>query len=276
MNLTSLKEGELKPVVNLLEEAFQHLGIDYYLIGAYAKAVWYSATNKQIRQTKDIDFAVLVGSQQEYERLKTYLLDNHKFQLISYNTFGLRSNEGIYVDLLPFGDIEAEGNVVVNLEGSIILSVAGFSEVYLSGTEMIRLSEGGVFKVATLPAIVMLKLIAYDDRPEQRLKDADDISNILTHYFDLQAEIVYEFHSDLFSNENERELIEIAAIVIGREMKKIIGSTSKLSNRIESILKTEIALFEKSAFVRQMKINEDDTIRDRVALLNFLLIGFTD
>ncbi len=37
-------------------------------------------------------------------------------------------------------------------------------------------------KAATLPAIVLLKLIAYDDRPEHRIKDPGDIAGII-YYF---------------------------------------------------------------------------------------------
>lgn len=274
MNLKSLKEGELKPVVEVLEKVFHHLNIDYYLIGAFAQAVWYSAIDKQFRQTKDIDFAVLIGSQQEYGQLRKHLIEIDGFTPAIGNDFGLRNTDGVQIDILPFGAIEAEGNVVISIEGNTEMSMAGFSEVYESGVEVEKFSDENSFKVATLPAIVMLKLIAYDDRPEHRLKDAVDISNILIHFFDLQEDLIYEQHNDLFAN--ERELNEIAAIVIGREMKKIVVSNSKLEKRIKSIIKHEVKLFEKSAFIRQMKVSEDDSLQDRVVLLNCLLAGLIE
>jgi len=44
------------------------------------------------------------------------------------------------------------------------IKVDGMIEVYRSGTEEVTLETGNVFKVATLPAIILLKFIAYDDR----------------------------------------------------------------------------------------------------------------
>ena len=68
MNLSDLREGELKSLFDTLEEAFEATGTDYYVIGALAKDVWYSQGDILSRQTKDVDFAVLVGSQEVFKR----------------------------------------------------------------------------------------------------------------------------------------------------------------------------------------------------------------
>jgi predicted nucleotidyltransferase len=70
MNLSSIKEGELKDVFDALETAFSVTGTDYYVIGALARDVWYSRGSKTFMQTKDVDFAVLVGSQEDYDSVK--------------------------------------------------------------------------------------------------------------------------------------------------------------------------------------------------------------
>lgn len=49
-------------------------------------------------------------------------------------------------------------------------------EVCLSGTKKIETETGHEFKVGTLPSIVLLKLIAFEGRPEKRTKDARDIA----------------------------------------------------------------------------------------------------
>jgi predicted nucleotidyltransferase len=119
---------------------------------------------------------------------------------------------------------------------------------------------------------VLLKLIAYDDRPEKRLKDARDIANVMTHYFDLQADLIYEEHNDLFAEE-ERTLEEIAAIVIGREVKKIAVGNTSLLTRLKTILSREIDRKEGSSFVREMTAELDSTIVQTTALLGNLLSG---
>lgn len=61
MNLSKLREGELKEIFDPLEEAFSATGVDFYIIGALAKYIWYAIGDVDSGQTKDVDFAVLVG-----------------------------------------------------------------------------------------------------------------------------------------------------------------------------------------------------------------------
>ena len=109
----------------------------------------------------------------------------------------------------------------------------GLREVFARGTEGVTFDDNATYQVATLPAIVLLKFIAWDDRPEYRSKDLWDIGAILEYYFDCFSEDIYENHNDLFS---DRELEEISAYVIGRKIKYIIGESSDLHLRLINIL----------------------------------------
>jgi hypothetical protein len=112
--------------------------------------------------------------------------------------------------------------------------------------------------------------IAFD---EETLKDARDIINILTHYFDWQAEMIYGHHADLFGDD-EGSLSEVSAIVIGREMKKIVADNLNLYERLIDILTRQIELKENSAFIRNM-VNEDNSnVEEIIGLLKSLLHGF--
>lgn len=257
MNLSDVKESELKEVFDALEEAFKHLGIDYYLIGAIARDIWYARGNKSFRKTKDVDFAALVGSQAEYEAIRQYLKDHKQFQDTKGNSFVIMTRSGIQVDILPFGEIEIDDGVQLEGQGLSSIKVNGFKEVYNTGTQPVTMATGHTFQVATLPAIVLLKLIAFDDRPDQRLKDAGDMANIIVHFFDLQTDLIYsEQNLDLFEGDEayleQQSLQQIAAIVIGREIKQIIDDNEPLSKRIKAILEGQIAQKEDSAFMRRM------------------------
>lgn len=264
MNLSNDNYTELKPEFDALEEAFIALGINYYMIGAVARNIWYDEKNIGFRTTKDIDFAVLIGNEQEYERVRQYLIEKKGFSPTRENAFALVSSTGTIVDILPFGEIADHGNVEVGGQGMTSIGVEGFFEVYEGGTETLKINTGHQFKVATLPAIILLKLIAYDDRPEKRQKDATDITNIIDNYFDLQTEFIYENHSDIFiGSEDEIEkmsLQELGAIVIGREIKRMAGVNPELLNRLISILKTQIASAESSAFLRNMVEESGETV----------------
>lgn len=69
-----MKNKDLEPVFNTLEHTFAALGIDYYLIGAMARQIWYEKADMHFRTTKDIDYAVLIGSQKEYQKAKKHLV----------------------------------------------------------------------------------------------------------------------------------------------------------------------------------------------------------
>jgi predicted nucleotidyltransferase len=248
--------SELKPVFDTVEKAMGTLGIDYYLIGALARDIWYQRSQIHSRATRDVDFAILVGSEREYEAVKTYLIENEGYVQLRGNAYVLISPEKHQVDLLPFGEIASSGSVLIEGQGMTKISVAGMQEVYERGTEKIEFQTGNTFKAATIASIALLKLIAYDDRPEARQKDAKDIGNILLHYFEMHTDIIYEEHLDLFPDQDELgsaeqwESTDIGTIVLGREMARIAQGSQALHERLIRILSDEIASGEKSQFIR--------------------------
>jgi predicted nucleotidyltransferase len=272
MNLNNLRQGELKSAFDALEDAFTALKIDFYLIGALARDTWYAKLNKPSRTTKDVDFAILIGSRQDYDHVKAHLSQHQSFAATPNNTFVMISPGGVEVDILPFGGLEINEEIHVVTAGVTSIKANGFMEVYQAGTEAMRLPTGHTFNVATLPAIVLLKLIAYDDRPEMRYKDARDIYNVINHYFNLQAELIYEHHSNVFENEDLDEE-EVSALVIGREMRKIVGGNENLLERLTSIIGAQVELKEKSAFIRNMVQEADGSVDQIVLLLQQLQIG---
>jgi predicted nucleotidyltransferase len=108
-----------------------------------------------------------------------------------------------------------------------------FAEVYRNGTSQFEI-EGQSFAVSTLPAIVLLKLIAYDDRPEIRSKDLNDIGNIVQQYHDIAGDDLFE---DDFVDLLEIDILIIAAAqLLGRHIWLIVKRSSHLVERIMSIL----------------------------------------
>lgn len=266
---------ELKRVFDTLEKVFATLGIDYFLIGALARQEWYGKADLNFRMTKDVDYAVLVGSHDEYRSIKSFLVANEGYTESTGNAFALITPDGIPVDILPFGEIESDGNVEIEGTGMTSIRVDGMKEVYLHGTELLRLDTGNYFKVATLTGIALLKFIAYDDRPENRQKDAIDIGNIVMNFFNLHDNLIYEYHSDLFGEE-EKQLENIGAVALGREMRKIAGGNSGLSVRLEKMLETHIDKAEKSEFVRLIVRETKKDVETVLGYLKDILWGLAD
>jgi len=100
-----------------------------------------------------------------------------------------------------------------------------------------------------------------------RFKDARDIINIIHHYFESEADLIYEQHSDLFGDESGDLPLEIiSAIVVAREIRKMVAANDSLKQRLQGILKKHIDQQEKSALVRNM-VNESETNVEQVAAI---------
>jgi len=230
------QDPAMAEVIESLERGFMKYNIDFYLVGAMARDIWIKGVHdlKVKRATRDIDLGIMVKDEKTFEQLKEYLIIYEGFNAVKTNVFVMIAPNGMEIDLLPFGEIEKEGKVTVKGKGMTSLYMDGFKEVYDDNLPEVQLGDNTKFKVCTLPGIVLLKFIAYDDRPEMRMDDIPDIGEILGHFFNIYDEIIWEKHNDLF--EEGRELDEIAARVLGREMGKIAVRNDKLKERILRIL----------------------------------------
>ena len=182
-----------------------------------------------------IDLAVLVSDQSKFDALKKYLIKKENFSLTA-NEYTLRDPQGYEVDLFPFGNLNIEGRKVIDKEGLVHTDVSGFQEVYEEATEEVSFENRYNFRVASLAGIVVLKLIAWDDRPEIRSDDIVDIAAIINHYFELEENLIFEQHSDLFI-QDFYDLKLISARVLGREMQLILQKNELLRMRVLNILK---------------------------------------
>ena len=277
INLEQLRlQPEVAEMLTALQRGLTKFKIDFYLIGAVARDVWMNGINNITprRTTGDIDFAVFISKIGVYENLIEYLIENENFQPYKGNAYVLIWNNSTEVDLLPFGAIEDENAKLSGL-GLANINLQGFAEVYEIGLPTIDLEGKNQFKFCTLPGIVLLKLIAWDDRPEARRDDIKDICDILNHFFSMYDNEIWENHSDLFSEENA-DLNHIAARVMGREMSKIAKKNEALFERINKILEANTNNIPNSKMAIIMIEYFENTLEESVILLRQLSLGFTE
>lgn len=271
------QQPQLSEMLSALERGLNKFDIDFYLVGAVARDLWMSAINDipPSRITGDIDFAVFIDDKGTYDNLKMYLIEVEGFSPYKGNAFVLVWKGFIQVDLLPFGEIE-DNNAGVTIEGSGLtsLNMPGFKEIYDDGLPVVELEEIHKFKFCTLPGIVILKLVAWQDRPEIRRDDIKDVSNILKHFFDMYAEEIFEHHNDLFGD-NAFELHLIAARVMGREINKIAKRNEILHNRLKDLL--EVSTNNKDIEIAKIMVEfYENTIEDNLVLLEQIKIGYLE
>ena len=248
LNLDQLRQENLKGAFESFERAIQILEIDFYLIGAFARDTWLAEKGIRALGTKDIDLAVFISDDSKYDELKRYLVEEEGFIISSTNEYTFIDKVGYQVDILPFGAIEIEGKKFTNSSGLVSTSVSGFAEVYKEATEEVVFENKHVFKVSSLAGIVILKLLAWDDRPEMRTKDIQDIAIILNNYFTLESEMIYEKYNDLFEKEPNLELLSARAL--GREIQLVLNHNLTLKERIISILDKNTQSLENSEIGR--------------------------
>jgi predicted nucleotidyltransferase len=268
--LNKYRQEGLKEILETLESVFSQTGIDfYYLIGAIARDIWFSQERITNRTTRDMDFAVMVSDKDQFKRAKELLIEEHKFSASSWNEFTLINPKGIVIDLLPFGEIEVQDGIIIEKGiGLHSIKVNGFKEIAKVGTAS-HTDEDKTFEVATLPSIILLKLIAYDDRPEHRQKDPQDIAQILAAYFDIEQNSIFERHYDLFDLIDNRELVSAKAI--GKEIRIILQENEALKQRVVSILTKHIANEQGNRFVEIMSSNLSQSIDDVLFYLSAIV-----
>ncbi|MBL7888482.1 MAG: nucleotidyl transferase AbiEii/AbiGii toxin family protein [Bacteroidia bacterium] len=224
------------------------LKIEFYLAGAVARDYHLNklANYTPSRKTADIDIAVMVTSEVEFSKLKESLIQTGNFE--EHNEpIKLIYKKSIELDLLPFGDIEKEGITTLTKPKIFVLDMPGFA-ILNKYAEQVQWSDEVNARVCSIEGIVLLKLIANNDRPE-RTKDLIDIQQIILIYFEAFSDDVYEHHFDLMEkyNTSDRDYIQqVSAHVIGRKLKKVLNSEEDLMKRIIHILKDDKDLYWKN------------------------------
>ncbi len=272
ISYNALEVHGLKDVLETVATACTHLNIDFFIVGAVARNIWYANSNTELRGTKDIDFGVYVPDADTYEQLKAHLIENYQYIQAYENAFCLLTPDGKEIDLMPFGEIAEDGEVIIEGSGMTTLRLDGFEEAFKEGSIDTQI-EDKVYKACSIPAIVVLKLIAYDDRPNRRVKDIKDITSIVTHYSDIEEDMIWEEHSDLYGEELEHQ--EIGLIVLGRMMKKIIEKNKELTTRIIHII--DKALAYESDILEYMIIDRmTETLDEKATFLQLIKQGLTE
>ena len=276
VDINKIRQEGFEELLNVLEEVFEEVGIEqYFLIGATARDVWFSREDIPSRTTKDVDFAIYVGDRAQFYTVKEILVEREGFHEVHENAFALVNSRGSQIDILPFGEIEVYQGQIIGSQGLSSSKVNGFNEVSQAGTSAVDLGETR-FQVATLSSIVLLKLISFDDRPENRWNDPKDIAQILKSFYDLEFDAVMDHHHDLLDETLAMGVPFVAARVIGRQMVKVLSENIILKDRITGILMNHVEHLEKSDLISIVARELGFDLEKAASLLTHLLQGINE
>lgn len=225
-----------KEVFEIIDKIMNKHSVPYYLIGVSAIALELLKKGiKPGRGTKDIDFAIMISTIEEYESISASL-QNKGFNKVKAPWTFYSENYNVAIDILPFGEIEEKDTVKFN-ERYSDLYILGFKEV-LEDSEQVQI-EDKIVNIPPLPGMIILKLVAWSDRPEERENDLADILKIIEHYFVHKFDEIVEYHNDIFPDDGFDQLL-IASEVLGRKSKQYLKKSEALTKRIKELLKINL------------------------------------
>ncbi len=227
------------------------LQIPSFIVGATARDMIleyvYQAGIK--RATDDIDFGVAVESWEQYEKLKSALISTGKFRADNKMEQRLWQGRGINemkIDLVPYGGIESPVGIVTFPPTEFEMNTKGFAEAYQNSLKL-KINDNVPIRIISLPGLVMLKFVAYDDRPYERQTDLQDIWYVMRNYLDAGNEDRLYEDSDLLDDE-KFNLRTVGARLLGRDLAKI------LNDQTEKIVLKHLSEDENSGLIRISEI----------------------
>jgi len=175
MNVSGKIDSIFTNTIAEILAASQVVSVEILLVGALARDIYFEHIYeiKSMRATTDIDFAVMVGSIDEYYALKKYLISYYGFAETKIE-HQLEKNNTL-VDLVPFGEKAFPNKKVRVKDSDNEMDISGFDEVF-SASINVLLSETPRVEIRMPDAagMIILKLFSFEDNPNRR-KDADPI-----------------------------------------------------------------------------------------------------
>lgn len=175
-------EDKQKQVLLDMKSVVERLKLEILIVGAGAIILVFDRRyNIEGRNTTDIDFAVQVNNWSDFQSLSAEMtqVSNPCFQATNIQHKFIHISTGIEVDIVPFGVI-GEPNQEIQWSDGNQMSLLGFNEAF--STAESQFIEEIEFKVISLSALIVLKLIAWSDRKAR--KDLEDVYFIIEHYSD--------------------------------------------------------------------------------------------
>jgi len=227
------------------------------------------------RKTKDLDLAVMLSDEKAFNDLKIALSKLEGFEIHTTEPIKLIYKNSYELDLLPFGEIVNEkGLVELKSKKTFTLDMPGFAEVH-PFINSIATDQGFELKVCSLSGVVLLKLIAWEDR-NHRTKDIQDIEYIIRNLYLLEIEEIASSNGDLLDlwEEDEIHYTElVTARYIGRVMGGMLKVSTALLNRVEQLLVQNIQNTDNSPMGKIMSF---DTLEESIGVIEQIYLGIQD
>jgi predicted nucleotidyltransferase len=199
-------DPERVAVLRSIKDVAEALNIPFFVVGAFAREVIFEYIHQipSPRITEDIDISVEVKNWEEFQQLKTILLEREILTETKSNNRFIANETSTIVDILPFGGITDEiKRISWPPDHDMVMSMLGFEEAYRSALS-VRLSQKPVLEILlpSVPALAILKIISWADAYPTRERDAQDLLFIMENYHSTGIEaLLYDAYVPLLTKE---------------------------------------------------------------------------
>ncbi|MCE5227972.1 hypothetical protein LLG95_00040 [bacterium] len=236
-----IPEPELIEIVRAIHTASNAVGSEFFMIGAIARDIrlkqWFDPS--RLRSTNDVDFVFAIRNWPHYEAVRQALISRPKRDFVPdpHQKQRIIFRDHFPVDLVPFGGVaDKNGQIFWPPNRTPAMTVLGLEDA-LATADYFPIGSVKV-KVASIPALTLLKLIAWNDRPAERPDDIEDFAAFLNAYEYLAD--IDRFSIEGLMNEDNFDHRHASYILLGRDVGRTIH-TKACGNLLLKIMKRETA-----------------------------------
>ncbi len=266
-------------ILRLIDHATAASGSRYFVAGAAARDLMLVNAFGMTpgRATRDVDFGIAVENWSQFEMIKRALIESNECEASSTNTHRLLWRpdgiaEGTPVDIIPFdGVASGQKTIAWPPRGDVVMNVAGFEEAFDSSVQM-RIEADLVVRVASIPGLAVLKLIAWKDRRHENNKDAADLHRLLVAYADA-GNLDRIYREELALLEDVEYDMELAGSeLLGRDAARICQQETR--SQISAILSSDQLVDQLIRQMHRTGFDEDPRVARIAEVLKRFTAGF--
>lgn len=271
-----LQNDLLYDALSALSKVMSDLQLEVFVVGALARDIAMEILKMppSPRRTADLDVAIALKDWSQFELLKEHLLKNHFIKGEPKQRFyyqGEDGNNDYEIDIVPFGELEADEKVAWPPEGNPEMSVKCFKDV-MNIADTVVIDDAITIKMAPLSGQFLIKFDTWLDRHLLTDKDASDMLYIMDSFYLAYVSFKQPVPDDVEEDSEDFDLLKGGAKWIACEMREFL-SKEHLQFYIDQ-LQEQIDLDENSPLLRAMSRNYSAS-NGHMTLRN-TLIGMTN
>jgi predicted nucleotidyltransferase len=200
----------------ILSRVLSQEGRRFVLIGATVPQIVLDFRKSPgSRETRDVDAITEVHGWEDFARIRERLLQEGFRQGRVAHELWL--GDEVRVDLIPFGPDLVENDKLSWPYGDSVMTACGLEEALECARDQ-EVAPNLRLPVVTIPGLILTKVVAYMDRPEERARDLIDIIYCFEHY---EATVGQSRRFDHAGTEVDDKVVtfeEAGALLLGLEV----------------------------------------------------------